>query len=113
MSKSIKSVTHHRNDYGRVDRARELVAQLLILLPPRSKARRIALALNREFSHAPSKNIQAILLRVPGSTHTERAERIGISKQSFSKLWHRRFAPGPDVAKRIAKLAGVPEEDLR
>jgi DNA-binding XRE family transcriptional regulator len=98
----------------RTKRARSLIDRLFTELPTASPARNTAFELYQLFNtRPPPKDITAILLRVPGSTDTERAQRIGISKQCFSDMRYRKHRPGQKIAQRIAELAGVPIEEVR
>jgi len=109
MDASI-SVTNN----GRTARARVLIDKLFGELPAASPARKTAEELYRLFHTKPApRDIQWILLRVPGSSHAERAERIGISKQWFSDLYTRKRSPGAELAERISELTGVPIEEVR
>lgn len=102
-----------RADLGRTARARHLISRLFIEIPSQSPAFNTLAELYRLFNAEPPKNIQQVLSRIPAASDAERAKRIGISRQWYSELWHRHHKPSPRLAKRIAKLAGVTEDEVR
>jgi DNA-binding XRE family transcriptional regulator len=53
-----------------------------------------------------------ILAKVPGETLTERARKIGVSRQTLYVWAEEKFRPTPRQAKVIAKLTGVPVEHI-
>ena len=54
----------------------------------------------------------AILARVPGDTLAERARKIGVSRQTMYVWAQERFRPSSGQAAIIAKLTGVPAEQI-
>ena len=55
----------------------------------------------------------AILAKVPGDTLAERARQIGVSRQTMYVWAQERFRPSTEQAAIIAKLTGVPIEQIR
>jgi DNA-binding XRE family transcriptional regulator len=55
----------------------------------------------------------AILAKVPGDTLAERARQIGVSRQTMYVWAQERFRPSSEQAAIIAKLTGVPVEQIR
>jgi DNA-binding XRE family transcriptional regulator len=55
----------------------------------------------------------AILAKVPGDTLAERARQIGVSRQTMYVWAQERFRPSTEQAAIIAKLTGVPVEQIR
>jgi DNA-binding XRE family transcriptional regulator len=53
-----------------------------------------------------------ILAQVPGATLSERARKIGVSRQTMYVWADEKFRPTPRQAKTIAKLTGVPVEQI-
>lgn len=53
-----------------------------------------------------------ILAKVPGDTLAERARMIGVSRQTMYVWAQERFRPGGAQAAAIAKLTGVPVEQI-
>jgi DNA-binding XRE family transcriptional regulator len=54
----------------------------------------------------------AILAKVPGDTLAERARQIGVSRQTMYVWAQERFRPSSEQAAIIAKLTGVPVEQI-
>jgi DNA-binding XRE family transcriptional regulator len=54
----------------------------------------------------------AILAKVPGDTLAERARNIGVSRQTMYVWAQERFRPGSAQAAIIAKLTGIPIEQI-
>jgi DNA-binding XRE family transcriptional regulator len=54
----------------------------------------------------------AILAKVPGDTLAERARNIGVSRQTMYVWAQERFRPSSQQAATIAKLTGVPAEQI-
>jgi DNA-binding XRE family transcriptional regulator len=54
----------------------------------------------------------AILAKVPGDTLAERARQIGVSRQTMYVWAQERFRPSAAQAAIIAKLTGVPVEQI-
>jgi DNA-binding XRE family transcriptional regulator len=55
----------------------------------------------------------AILAKVPGDTLAERARKIGVSRQTMYVWAQERFRPSNEQAAILAKLTGVPVEQIR
>jgi DNA-binding XRE family transcriptional regulator len=53
-----------------------------------------------------------ILAKVPGDTLTERARKIGVSRQTMYVWAEEKFRPTGAQAKTISKLTGVPVEQI-
>ncbi|HEX3520806.1 MAG TPA: hypothetical protein VHT52_01810, partial [Stellaceae bacterium] len=73
-------------------------------------------ALKHEFRaliHKLRYPMRDILAKVPGDTIADRARSIGVSRQTMYIWTDEKFRPAPAVAKRIAKLTGVPAEHIR
>ena len=54
----------------------------------------------------------AILAKVPGDTLAERARAVGVSRQTMYVWASEKFRPSNDQAATIAKLTGVPIEQI-
>lgn len=54
-----------------------------------------------------------ILGRIPGHTITERAARVGISRQTYYYWLQGRSRPSPAQAEKLAEITGVPVADIR
>lgn len=57
--------------------------------------------------------MKEILLKVPGETLKDRAERIGVSRQTMYVWMHERFRPSAEQAAIISDLSGVPVWQIR
>jgi DNA-binding XRE family transcriptional regulator len=66
------------------------------------------LAVAHKFRYPMAK----ILAKVPGDTLAERARQIGVSRQTMYVWAQERFRPSADQAAIIAKLTGVPIEQI-
>lgn len=55
----------------------------------------------------------SILERVPGETVTDKAHRVGISRQTYYYWLQGRSRPSLEVAERLAKLTGIPLRSIR
>lgn len=64
-------------------------------------------------AHVLRYPMKDILDKVPGETLTERAEKIGVSRQTMYVWQHERFRPGLDQATIISNLTGVPVWQIR
>jgi DNA-binding XRE family transcriptional regulator len=64
-------------------------------------------------AHKARYPMAAILAKVPGDTLAERARQIGVSRQTMYVWAQERFRPSADQAAIIAKLTGVPVEQIR
>ena len=53
-----------------------------------------------------------ILNKVPGETIMEKAEAVGVSRQTYYYWIHGRSRPSPQQAERLAELTGVPMADI-
>ena len=53
-----------------------------------------------------------ILAKVPGASVAERARKLGVSRQTIYVWMTERYRPTPPQAKRIAKLTGIPIEQI-
>jgi DNA-binding XRE family transcriptional regulator len=73
-------------------------------------------ALKREFRalvHRLRYPMADILAKVPGDSLADRARAIGVSRQTIYVWTDEKFRPVPAMAKKIAKLTGVPVEHIR
>lgn len=61
----------------------------------------------------PPPSLQEIVMSVPGETHRDRMEALGISPQGFYNLLFGRSRPNTKTAGRLAKLTGLTEEVIR
>jgi DNA-binding XRE family transcriptional regulator len=64
-------------------------------------------------AHKARYPMAAILAKVPGDTLAERARKIGVSRQTMYVWAQERFRPSTEQAAIIAKLTGVPIEQIR
>jgi DNA-binding XRE family transcriptional regulator len=64
-------------------------------------------------AHKARYPMAAILAKVPGDTLAERARKIGVSRQTMYVWAQERFRPSSEQAAIIAKLTGVPIEQIR
>ena len=64
-------------------------------------------------AHKARYPMAAILAKVPGDTLAERARKIGVSRQTMYVWAQERFRPSNEQAAIIAKLTGVPVEQIR
>ena len=64
-------------------------------------------------AHKVRYPMAAILAKVPGDTLAERARQIGVSRQTMYVWAQERFRPSTEQAAIIAKLTGVPVEQIR
>jgi DNA-binding XRE family transcriptional regulator len=56
--------------------------------------------------------MRAILAKVPGDSVAERAEAIGVSRQTLYIWQDEKFRPIAAIADKISKLTGVPAEHI-
>jgi DNA-binding XRE family transcriptional regulator len=56
--------------------------------------------------------MKAILAKVPGHTIAEKAERCGVSRQAYYFWLDEVQRPSLQQAQKIAKLTGIPVEDI-
>jgi DNA-binding XRE family transcriptional regulator len=85
----------------------------LVLATAVQKAPLAALANDlRAVAHKLRYPMAAILARVPGDTLAERARQIGVSRQTMYVWAQERFRPSTEQATTIAKLTGVPVEQI-
>lgn len=54
-----------------------------------------------------------VLDKVPGETVTEKAEKIGITRQAYYGWLKGEYRPNGKQAKRLANLTGISVEDIR
>jgi transcriptional regulator with XRE-family HTH domain len=54
-----------------------------------------------------------VLELVPGETVTEKSNLIGVTRQTYYHWLNGRSRPSIQQAKRLSKLTGIPEEELR
>jgi DNA-binding XRE family transcriptional regulator len=66
----------------------------------------------RAVAHKLRYPLADILAQVPGDTLAERARAIGVSRQTMYVWAQERFRPSGPQAKTIAKLTGVPVEQI-
>lgn len=88
----------------------ELITQLNTLL-----SAGVPLSLQREIRmviHKISYPMAEILAKVPGGSLTDRAKKIGVSRQTMYVWASEKFRPTRVQAKRIAKVTGVPIEQI-
>jgi DNA-binding XRE family transcriptional regulator len=85
----------------------------LVLATAVQKAPLAALANDlRAVAHKLRYPMAAILAKVPGDTLAERARQIGVSRQTMYVWAQERFRPSTEQATTIAKLTGVPVEQI-
>jgi DNA-binding XRE family transcriptional regulator len=66
----------------------------------------------RAVAHKLRYPLADILAKVPGDTLSERARKIGVSRQTMYVWAQEKFRPGRDQAAIISKLTGVPVEQI-
>ena len=54
-----------------------------------------------------------VLAKVPGETVTEKAAKIGITRQAYYAWANGEYRPNAKQSKRLASLTGFPAEDIR
>lgn len=64
-------------------------------------------------AHVLRYPMRDILAKIPGDTLKDRAEAIGVSRQTMYVWMHERFRPGADQAAIISKLTGTPVWQIR
>jgi DNA-binding XRE family transcriptional regulator len=85
----------------------------LVLATAVQKAPLAALANDlRAVAHKLRYPMAAILAKVPGETLAERARQIGVSRQTMYVWAQERFRPSTEQAATIAKLTGIPVEQI-
>ena len=87
----------------------ELVSQLKALTVglPAPLQREVNMAV-----HKITYPMAEILAKVPGDSLTERAKKLGVSRQTMYVWASEKFRPTRVQAKRIAKVTGVPIEHI-
>lgn len=66
----------------------------------------------RAVVHKASYPMRDILMQVPGDSLTDRAKKLGVSRQTMYVWMSEKFRPTRVQAKRIAKATGVPIEHI-
>lgn len=66
----------------------------------------------RAVAHKLRYPLADILAKVPGETLAERARKIGVSRQTMYVWAQERFRPSSQQAAIIAKLTGIPVEQI-
>lgn len=66
----------------------------------------------RTIVHKASYPMRDILAKIPGDSLTERAKKLGVSRQTMYVWASEKFRPTRVQAKRIAKVTGVPIEQI-
>ena len=92
------------------ERALKLAEKLLELTPETEEGLfRRALQL-RDRLKTP---MSMVLAKVPGETVTEKAQKIGITRQAYYAWFKGEYRPNAKQAKRLAGLTGFAAEDIR
>ena len=92
------------------ERALKLAEKLLELTPEEEEGLHLRAQQLRDRLKTP---MSMVLEKVPGETVTEKAAKIGITRQAYYAWFRGEYRPNSKQAKRLANLTGLNADDIR